>query len=762
MENNQRNIFWKRFEIKLIFIILCGTLLLAFSFYFLIYNQYQNLTIKNLKNDANVVYSYVEKIIDEKSFKELNTIEDENKQIYLDTYQQLDQIRHIANIRYLYTAKQNDKGEYIYVLDGLDRNAEDFRHVGSPIEEEIIPSLKKCLNGEIVMDNKIMVTDWGIVYVTYFPVHGKDGSVIGAIGMEFECENIYHSYMRVRILTIFISIILIVICSFIAIFVLKKVVKKTEEELYEKDKLLIAAKEEAFAGSIAKGEFLSRMSHEIRTPMNAIIGMTTIGLKTKDQNKMQYCLEKIDNSSKQLLDIINDILDMSKIEANKFEISLFEFNFEKMMQRVFNIIQVKIDEKHQNFEFDCREVFSRNIISDELRLSQVFINLLSNAVKFTPENGKISLVIKQIPISENISKMHVEVKDNGIGMTKEAQGKLFRTFEQADGGITRKFGGTGLGLAISKKIINLMGGDITVISEPGKGSCFMFDIVVEWGKESNSEIFNYVKNNNRDIRVLVVDDDPDVLEYFESILDSFSINCDTVLSGEKAIEMISLALTEKNPYSVVFLDWNMPGLDGSETAKEIKKIMDDNIIVVMISSLDLADIKTKAESIGISCFLSKPVLPSVMLNTLMALTNRTFIKEKIVQNSIPDWKGKKILIVDDININQEVITTILEETGLSFDCVYDGIEAVDIFRKQGAQYSAILMDVQMPRLDGLSATQAIRSSGFPNSKEIPIIAMTANAFKEDVKKCLDAGMNSHIAKPISIGELLNVLSEFLK
>ncbi len=641
MEKQGKNPLWKNFELKATLIILFFALAFTLSFYFLIYSQYNKLTIKNLKNDAATVYGYVEDIIDEDSFKQLNTIEDEKKDIYLSTYRQMDQIRRIANIRYLYTAKKNEKGEYIYVLDGLNRDAEDFRHVGMPIEQEIIPKLAKCLAGETVLGDDILNTEWGIVYVTYFPVHGRDGTVLGAIGMEFDCEALYESNQQTKLLTICISIVLALLFSTIAILVLKKLIRSMEEELQKRDSLLILAKEDALASTKAKSEFLARMSHEIRTPMNAIIGMTQMAKKSTDLTKIQYCLEKVDSTSKQLLDVINDVLDMSKIEANKLDIHSAEFDFDKIIQRVFNVIQVKADQKHQKLEYECKEVFTRQMIGDGIRLSQVLINLLGNAVKFTPEFGTLTLRVREIPQSADASVIHIEVKDSGIGISAEDQLRLFKVFEQANGGISREFGGTGLGLAISKKLVNMMGGDIHVQSEPGEGANFIFDITVGWGSEC-------------------------------------------------------------------------PG--------------------------HVAELKDKSAG------------------------HRSDDEEENNQSDDKtyDWKGKSILLVEDVEINREIVLGLFEDTGIEIDCACDGIEAVDTFMSQGEKYSLILMDVQMPKLDGISATKKIRMSNKSNAAEVPLIAMTANVFKEDIAECLNAGMNGHIAKPIDAQEVLGMVDRYLK
>ncbi len=756
-DQKSRNL-WQWFEIKVIAIILGIAASLALSFYFLIYSQYHGLTIEKLKEDARIVHGYVEEIIDAKSFSELNTIEDEEKNLYLSTYRQLDQIRRIANIRYLYTAKKTADGRYIYVLDGLDRNAEDFRHVGAPIEDEIIPKLDECLRGETVLGDDILVTEWGIVYVTYFPVHDETGAVIGAIGMEFDVEKLYQAIARVRLLTVVISVALVTLCSLLAVFALRKVVRVTEEDLRKKDELLITAKEEALASAKSKSEFLSRMSHEMRTPMNAIIGMAQIAKKSDDPQRLHYCFGKVNSAAGQLLHIINDVLDMAKIEANKFEISAFEFDFEKMIQRVFNVIQVKADEKRQDFTFEGGELFRRKMISDELRLSQVLINLLGNAVKFTPEFGRIHLKIAQTPLDENNSLLKVEVRDTGIGMTPEEQSRLFGTFEQGDSGITRQYGGTGLGLAICKKIVTMMGGDIWVESAAGHGSLFAFTVQVGWGGPVPQP---HVPVGRGGLRVLVVDDEADTLEYLVSLLDGFGMQNASAASGAEALEKIRASLAESRPYDVILLDWKMPGLDGVATAREIKGILGNDVIIVMISAMDWSELEKTSSDLGLAGFLPKPILPSTLLDTLLSLTGGRLLPEQELAGQLFHWNDKRILLVEDNEINREVALSLLEETGLNIDCARDGLEAVEMFENNPG-YDVILMDIQMPRLDGLSATRRIRASQKPEGRLVPIIAMTANAFKEDVRASLEAGMNGHIAKPIDIDELTRLLAEYLR
>ena len=389
---------------------------------------------------------------------------------------------------------------------------------------------------------------------------------------------------------------------------------------------LIAAREAAMASEQAKSLFLSRMSHEIRTPLNAILGMTAIAQKTDDPEHIKYSLRKIEIASGQLLNLVNDILDMSKIETGKLEMMLQPFDFMQMLGNVIEIHKVGIQEKQHTFRLDCKKTFDRYMIADELRLSQVFINLLGNAVKFTPDGGNIILRIDYYELNDNKEyRLSVEIQDDGIGITHDQQQRLFQSFEQADGSITRRFGGSGLGLAICKSIVQLLGGDIRINSREGKGACFVFDIAFTLG------------------------------------------------------DLLSNAEQNKPPHQ-------------------------------------------------------KPEF---------------------------FWEDKHILLAEDIEINREIVLAMLEETGLHITCAEDGCEVLKLFKEMPEKYSAILMDIQMPQMDGLEATRQIRGLENPHAKSIPILAMTANAFSSDVQLCLDAGMTEHLAKPIDFDALMQKLSNYL-
>jgi signal transduction histidine kinase/DNA-binding response OmpR family regulator len=550
-------------------------------------------------------------------------------------------------------------------------------------------------------------------------------------------------------------------------YTLERVFAREEEDIITSGGLLIAAalmraemtekliqaREEALAGTRAKGEFLSRMSHEIRTPMNAIIGMAAIAAKTSDLERIRQCLRKIDDASRQLLSIINDVLDMSKIESGKFDISVHEFNFDKMMEHVVNVVQVKLNEKQQDFRLVCERLFTRRILSDELRLSQVLINLLTNAIKFTPERGQITMRVRA-DSTEGDPVLRIEVEDNGVGIAPEQQNRLFNSFEQADGSITRKFGGTGLGLAICKKIINLMGGDITVESEAGRGSRFMFNVRIRWG----GPVEYAPKPVSADLRLLVVDDSDEALDYFCSMLNSFSMSCDTASGGQSAL---SLARKRRTPYDIVFLDWNMPGMNGLETARAFRAAGWKSEIVV-ISVNDRSDITEEMEKAGIRHFLPKPVLPSMLYDKIVQISGaEVSARKEQAASETRDWSAFSVLVVEDIPVNREIITALLDDTGVKIEYAENGLEAVQFFA-QGGQVDLTLMDVQMPVMDGLEAARRIRGLPLACVRDMPIIAMTANAFKEDVEKCLKAGMDGHIAKPVEVDMLMRALALYLE
>jgi len=525
-----------------------------------------------------------------------------------------------------------------------------------------------------------------------------------------------------------------------------------------------AAKNKSDIENRHKSAFLANMSHEIRTPMNAIIGMIKIGKSAPNIERKDYCLTKIEDASNHLLGVINDILDMSKIEANKFELYPVEFELEKVLRRVVNVVNFRIEEKHQKFSVHTDRSIPRTLIGDDQRIAQVITNLLGNAIKFTPEKGSISLAVRLVDKEKNLCTLQFSVSDTGIGISPEQQEKIFQSFEQAESSTTRKYGGTGLGLAISKSIVETMGGKIWVESEHGKGSTFIFTIQAMRGTEEKRGLLA-PDINLKSVRILAVDDDQDILTYFLEIAQSFGLSCDTALSGEKALGLIS----QKNGYHIYFIDWKMPGMDGIQLAHEIKARGPEKSVVIMISAAEWSAVAEEAKAAGVDKFLSKPLFPSTIAEVINECLGVD--KQQVEQSQAADiagvFVGKRILLVEDVDINREIVQTLLEPTQLDIDCAENGAEAVRMFAEAPHKYDVIFMDIQMPEMDGYEATQRIRAlevgtgSASQSARRVPIIAMTANVFKDDIEKCLAAGMDSHVGKPVDFEEVMKSLHSYL-
>ncbi len=523
---------------------------------------------------------------------------------------------------------------------------------------------------------------------------------------------------------------------------------------------LTRLKETAEKSSVAKSIFLATMSHEMRTPMNAVIGMSSIAKNTNDMEKMRYCMDKIENASIHLLGVINDILDISKIEAGKFELSYGRFDFEKMVSKVVGVQTFRIDEKKQTLRLFLDRDLPRFVKSDEQHVAQVITNLLANAVKFTPEAGEISLSVHKIGESETDVCLEIAVADNGIGMTKEQQGRLFRSFEQADGGISRRFGGTGLGLVISKNIVELLGGRISVTSELDKGSRFAFTLCVEKCAEQNLPLIHAPQTDWSKINILAVDDSEEVLEFFDAIGSSLGLHCDVAPSGEKALERLQAANV---PYDIIFVDWIMPGMDGIELTRKIKTMFGEGTVVIMISAAEWSRMEAEAIKAGVDRFLPKPLFPSTISECICDCLNiiATDGEEQATPPVRKSLAGKRILLAEDVDINREIVIALLEDTEVEIVCAQNGEEAMTLFAQSPEAYDLIFMDIHMPKVDGYEATRQIRAMDVPKAHSIPIIAMTANVFREDVEKCLACGMNDHIGKPIDLDDMIGKLHHYL-
>jgi CheY-like chemotaxis protein/two-component sensor histidine kinase len=540
--------------------------------------------------------------------------------------------------------------------------------------------------------------------------------------------------------------------------------KEIEDLLEEKTKevsLRKAAEQEAQNASRAKGEFLSHMSHEIRSPLNAVIGMINIAADADEMQTIKRYLEKASSASRYVLGVINDILDISKIEANKFELSYGEFDFEKMLMDIINVTNVRAEEKHQNFAVNLNVNVPPFIIGDELRLSQIITNLLTNAIKFTPENGKIVLSVEKIDESGDGITLRVEVADSGIGITEEQQKRLFTSYSQADSGISKKYGGTGLGLAISKRIVELMQGQIWIESELNKGSKFIFKMSAKKGSGKAKTQLS-AKLNMDDVRILAVDDNEETRAYFAHVMKAFNLPFDTAGGGAEAIEMIKNSGAK--PYNIFFVDWQLPDMDGIEVTRKIKEISGDKSHVIMFSMTDWNSIKDEAVSAGVKQFIPKPIFPSSLLNAIngcVEMNPKEDSGEGGAGRSGFNFKGHTILVAEDMDFNREILGKYLEKTEISVDFAENGKVAVSMFKEHPEKYGLVFMDVNMPEMDGYEATQAIRAFDGDLSKKIPIIAMTANVFKEDIEKCLAEGMNDHVGKPIFPKDVYEKLKKYL-
>ena len=534
--------------------------------------------------------------------------------------------------------------------------------------------------------------------------------------------------------------------------------KKAEIESHKALKDAYRAAENA---SRAKTEFLSNMSHDIRTPMNAIVGLTAIaGANIESQDRVVECLGKITKSSRHLLGLINEVLDMARIESGRMSLAEEDFSLPELVDNLLTLTKPAIDEHKHQLEVHVEHIEHEAVCGDSLRIQQVFVNLMSNAVKYTPDGGNITLTIKEKPNGfSELGCYEFSIEDNGIGMTPEFQKIMFEPFSRADDHRTTKVQGTGLGMAIARNIVNLMNGDIQVESAPNKGTKITVTVYLklqENEKEQEKELL--------DLPVLVVDDDKTCCESTVATLQEIGIAGEWVLTGKEAVERCAARHKTGRDYFAVILDWKMPQMDGIATARRIRECVGEDVTIIILTSFDFSEIEEEARAVGVNAFMAKPLFRSRLTATLRQFTSGK--KEKNARNYLEDfakenYAGKRILLVEDNALNREIATEIIGMTGVTIDSAENGKIAVEkVMEAPEKWYDLIFMDIQMPIMNGYEATAAIRALAGSRGK-VPIIAMTANAFAEDVQLAKNTGMNEHIAKPLDLSKLNDVLKQWL-
>ena len=535
-----------------------------------------------------------------------------------------------------------------------------------------------------------------------------------------------------------------------------------EEET--KQQILREALNAAEAANHAKSDFLQTMSHDIRTPMNGIIGMTAIAAAhLDDKERVQDSLQKITRASRHLLSLINEVLDMSKIESGKVALSEEEFNLSDLIDNLITMVKPQIAEHKHELKVDIHNVQHELVIGDALHIQQAFVNLMSNAIKYTPNGGTINLSIREVPSGqEKVGCYEFIFKDNGIGMSDEFMEHIFEPFTRAQDGRIDRIQGTGLGMPITRNIVRMMGGDIKVESKLNEGSTFTVTILLKLQDTDKADNAKFA-----DLAVLVADDDSMSLESTVDILQELGMKAEGVLSGKEAVEKTISRHKEGHDYNAAVLDWQMPGMDGVETARAIRKEVGEGVPIIILSAYDWSEIEEEARKAGVNAFISKPLFKS-RLERVFSEVLSDGDKEPADVSPLQDLEkmdlsAYRCLLAEDNELNAEIAIDILEETGMKVDHVWDGSEAVEaVLNAEDGRYDVVLMDIQMPKMNGYDAARAIRASERSYCKTVPIIAMTANAFAEDVQAARTAGMNEHIAKPIDLKVLAKVLDKWIE
>ena len=534
---------------------------------------------------------------------------------------------------------------------------------------------------------------------------------------------------------------------------------ETRKSMEQKQALQDALKA-AEAANKAKTAFLSNMSHEIRTPMNAIIGLDNIALNDPDISRQtRDHLERIGTSAHHLLGIINDILDMSRIESGRMIIKHEEFSFSKALEQINTIINGQCRDKGLHYDCRTKGQIDEYYIGDDMKLRQVMINILGNAVKFTPEGGRVSFLIEDVARMDKKATLRFTIRDTGIGMSKEYLPKIFDAFSQEDASTTSKYGSTGLGLSITRSIVELMNGRIEVDSEKGVGTTFTVTVTLGQANHILSDGGD-IEFHPHEMSVLVIDDDRIACDHAQVVLSQLGISCDLVLSGRDAIEMVKMRHARREDYNLILVDWKMPEMDGLETTRQIRAIVGHDTPIIILTSYSWDDIEEDARKAGVDTFAAKPLFAG----TVMDEFREAFKKKnaKLVRETA-DLTGRRVLLAEDVAVNAEIMMMVLSMREMQVEHAENGRIAVELFAgHEPGYYDAILMDMRMPEMDGLEATRKIRGMDRKDAKEIPIIALTANAFDEDVQSSMQAGLNAHLSKPVEPETLFETLENLIK
>lgn len=554
-----------------------------------------------------------------------------------------------------------------------------------------------------------------------------------------------------------VSVIVVLMVALAALMLIWQQSKRKSYVILEKKNAQLRdAVVQADHANQAKSQFLARMSHEIRTPMNAIVGLTEIAKHhDKEPEKIDEYLTKIEASSQVLLNIINDVLDMSAIESDKIQIAQNPFNIREILTSISTIYYTQCRQKGIHFEMDTADISDEQLLGDGLRLNQIFLNLVSNAYKFTPQGGEIRIVAKEVSVQGKTAYFNFSVADTGEGMTEEMQQRIFKPFEQESASTAQKHGGSGLGLSIAKNLVEMMEGSISFVSKKDVGTTFKVSIPFQIDTKAAKKETDTCKT----IRALIVDNDMETGEYTALVLSRIGVDYELAKDASEALEKLNKAKGGEKAFQICFVDWKMQEQTGSEVIRKIRETFQKDMLIIIASAYDTSEIKDEALAAGADMFLTKPIFQSTVFNLLMKLFDGKCVKCTAQKDSY-DFEGKKVLLAEDTDFNAEIAMELLDMVNMKVDHAENGEKAVEMFeRAEEGTYAAILMDVQMPVMDGYEATRKIRASSHPQAKSIPIFAMTANAFTEDVSAALNAGMNGHIAKPIDTRILYSSLEE---